>query len=307
MVQMMTGTTFSIAASMSETINDFKCRIEDARGFPKEQQDLVFGVVPLEGNLKLSDYNVRGGSTLSILIRPPQQVVEALMEARKMINFEERSTEFYHATAAEQGAHLLQIGEILARHTYLNLLIEGHAGPDPHIAPRLSQMRAIRCAQGIVGVSKKRIHVRGLGCGFLVDPRDVTENRRVEFYVLTPDRRIYPKRDHTLTPLPAVEDAFFPAEDTQVILLPRSIVAVIGRYQTTQRVNVRKGEALDSDFLGYLPVHTILDILRTGKDVRRALISVNALEGWVSLRKATGEPLLERLTDNASLGRSHMI
>lgn len=296
-IQMLTGTSFPLHVILEDSVEAVKVQIEHERGFPREQQDLVQNVTKLEDDFSLAEYNIQAGSLLSLLVRPPQHVAAMVMAAASKINFEPMSITFLRRTADEQQDALRKVGTLLAQHPYLNLLIEGHATPGfgPNALP-LSQARADRCAAGILGVAPGRVHARGLGYNFpAVEGEDVPGNRRVEFYLLTPDRNTYPPRADCLAgPLPAVEDELFPPRDTNITMITRSAADLMGLYKVIKNVNMTQEESLDSDCVALLDVGKALNVFELGQGYR-VHANYNGTEGWVSLTDQNGEQVLRKI------------
>ncbi len=68
-VEAWTGETFTVDTFSSDAIQQLKQKIEDVKGIPAAQQQLVFGEIVLEDGRTLDDYSIQNGSTLRLLRR----------------------------------------------------------------------------------------------------------------------------------------------------------------------------------------------------------------------------------------------
>jgi len=302
-VSLLSGNSFTIHSLPSDSVKDVKVQIEKEHGIPSHYQVFIISGLEADDGSLLSEYDIKD-STVQLVIRLPEDIVTSVGELQMTFYFEEGGSNFNLKTALEQRAALWQVAELLTRHPYLNLLIEGHAttGAGP-TAVQLSMQRAEACLQHITGVSRTRIHLRGMGSSYPAVPGDnLLDNRRVELYVLMPDRRVLPQRTHCLAgPVPDVEDELFPPRDAKIIQLPSEVTATLGRHVAINKAKLRSEESIDSKPIGWIPMGTVVDVLGLGADRRRAYVHViRGVNGWVSLAKEDGKPLFRKLSRRSS-------
>ncbi|KAM7203385.1 hypothetical protein V8F20_003979 [Naviculisporaceae sp. PSN 640] len=87
-VKQATGITFELDVDVSNTIEDVRSYIRDAKGIPPERQELLYGGKHLEDGRTLSDYNVWSEATLALIVRPspePDRIKDAVLFPQEVV------------------------------------------------------------------------------------------------------------------------------------------------------------------------------------------------------------------------------
>lgn len=77
-VRTVTGKTFMLAVSLSDMIGDVKAKIENLKGIPSNQQELLIRGEPLRDSLKLRDCNIETESTFYLTLTSPRKADDSL-------------------------------------------------------------------------------------------------------------------------------------------------------------------------------------------------------------------------------------
>ena len=83
------GETLALESEVNDTIKDLKTKIEDRIGLPVGRQRLIYANKELEDLYKISDYDIKKGSTLHLLLRlTPQMQIPVIFESGKSITLD---------------------------------------------------------------------------------------------------------------------------------------------------------------------------------------------------------------------------
>jgi hypothetical protein len=106
-VQMISGKTFVLDVKPWEMISAVKAKIQDTKGIPAIQQDLVFGEEVLDNEYALAFCNIQDKSTLQLVVLPmcdlqvdfsdrEQYPFDTTIQVTKWMSFEEMKTQIYN-------------------------------------------------------------------------------------------------------------------------------------------------------------------------------------------------------------------